>query len=74
MQDLCTAKDLAKFLGGSVAKVRKDTRLTALPKIYIGTSVRYDREQVLSWLRSRQEQERNGAAAEVGVAGDASKH
>ena len=46
---LDTAKSLAAFLCCSEAKVRKDTRLTDIPRINIGRAVRYDRQAVLSY-------------------------
>ncbi|MBM4259452.1 MAG: helix-turn-helix domain-containing protein [Deltaproteobacteria bacterium] len=53
MENLDTAKTLANFLGVSVAKIRKDTRLTDLPRVRIGRTVRYDRSEVLTWLREK---------------------
>ena len=63
---LDTAKSLAAFLQCSIAKVRKDTRLTDLPRLKFGRSVRYDRTEVLAWLRARQEQQRNRREGERG--------
>lgn len=50
-QQLDSAKSLATFLGVSLAKIRKDTRLTNMPRVKMGRTVRYDRDEVLTWLR-----------------------
>lgn len=56
MTQLDTAHGLADALSVSVALIRKLTRLTDLPRIKIGRSVRYDRGAVMKWLQERQEQ------------------
>jgi excisionase family DNA binding protein len=50
---LDTAKSLAEFLNVSLAAVRKWTRLTDMPRVKIGRSVRFQRESVLEWTRRR---------------------
>ena len=52
-QQLETAKSLADYLGVSLAKVRKDCRTTDIPRVKIGRSVRFDRTEVLLWLRAK---------------------
>lgn len=62
---LDTAKTLAEFMGVSVAKIRKDTRLTDMPRVKIGSAVRYDRGEVLGWLRAKQH-DGNGGGERAG--------
>ena len=54
-----TAKGLAEFLGVSVALIRKKSREPDFPKIKIGRSVRFSREDVVAWLKT-QEPKGNG--------------
>ena len=49
-----TPPELAKFLKISLALVRKWTRLTDIPHIKVGRVVRFDRNEVLAWLKARQ--------------------
>ena len=52
---LDTAKDLANFLNVSLAKVRRDTRFTDMPRVKMNRSIRYEREAVLAYLRAKNE-------------------
>jgi len=65
MNSLDTAETLAKFLNVSVACVRKYTRLSDMPRVRIGHAVRFDRAEVLAWLKERQQKKQpvalNGA-------------
>ena len=56
---LDTARTLAEFLNVSLAAVRKWTRF-ALPHIKVGRCTRYDRESVLRWMQTRQQQNGHG--------------
>lgn len=54
-EELDDARLLAKFLHVSVSQIRKMTRLTDLPRVYVGRrAVRYDRPAVLAWLKERE--------------------
>jgi excisionase family DNA binding protein len=52
-EQLDTAQSLARFFNLSVACIRKWTRTTDIPVVRAGRAVRYDRTEVLAWLRSR---------------------
>lgn len=54
---LDTALSLAQFLNVSLAAVRKWTRTKDMPVVRAGRAVRYDRTEVLDWLRARSSQE-----------------
>ena len=53
METLDTADTLAKFLKVTRACIRKWTISTDIPLIRCGRLVRYDRGEVLTWLRAR---------------------
>jgi excisionase family DNA binding protein len=50
---LDTAESLADFLRLSVACIRKWTRTTDIPHLRCGRAVRFDRMEVLAWLKGR---------------------
>lgn len=56
-----TASDLATSLKVSLPLIRKLTR-QGLPHLKIGRAVRFDQDEVLAYLRSRQEQKQQERA------------
>jgi predicted DNA-binding transcriptional regulator AlpA len=54
-ESLVDARALAAFLSVSLPSIRKFTRLTDIPRVHIGAAVRFDRAEVLAWLKERQQ-------------------
>ena len=52
-QHLLSGRGIAKFLGISHSSVYRQTKLGELPSIRIGSCVRYDPEDVLTFLKAR---------------------
>ena len=52
-EQLLTSKELAEWLGMSVSWVYKQAESASLPFIRVGKAIRFDREEIRSYLNER---------------------
>jgi excisionase family DNA binding protein len=54
MNNLLTAQELAEILKVNEQTIYRWAREGKLPRVKIGSSIRFDREQVRSWLEAQE--------------------